>query len=298
MPIKSKLYDPTLDKQDAAKFEDLEWKRASEIYANPCIFKDGIDPNDVNQGALGDCYFLAALSSLAEFPKRVKKLFVTQTVNRAGVYLVNFYLNGRETPVMIDDYLPVTLDGRPAFASSREGELWVCLLEKAWAKLHGSYARIEGGLPGFAISHLTGVPVQNILHDTVQNNEDFFDLMEASDRKNFVMMAASRESAESDLAGDEGLVTGHAYSVISVHRVQHQGRPLSLLKLRNPWGAGEWTGAWSDKSSTWTPQIKEQVGFSGVANDGIFFIELADYLSHFQWTSICIDGNANKYTHS
>ena len=84
---------------------------------------------------------MSALSSLAEFPDQVKDLFVTRRVNPAGIYCMMFYINGIRTPVVVDDWLPCR-NGRPAFARSRRGEeeLWVCLLEKAWAKLHGSFA--------------------------------------------------------------------------------------------------------------------------------------------------------------
>ena len=47
--------------------------------------------------------------------------------------------------------------------------------------------------------------------------------------------------------------------------------------MRNPWGTGEWTGDWSDNSNLWTPAIKKMVDFVE-GDDGIFFIELSDYL--------------------
>ena len=48
-PEASSLYDPDVDlKSDASVFENLEWRRASEIYPDCEIFKDGIDPNDIN----------------------------------------------------------------------------------------------------------------------------------------------------------------------------------------------------------------------------------------------------------
>ena len=59
-------------------YRSFQWKRAKDIYKNAQIFADGIEPNDINQGALGDCYFLAVLSSLAEFPKRIEDMFVTK----------------------------------------------------------------------------------------------------------------------------------------------------------------------------------------------------------------------------
>lgn len=85
--------------------------------------------------------------------------------------------------------------------------------------------------------------------------------------------------------------------MISINEVKHQGKDIKLLKLRNPWGTGEWTGDWSDKSSCWTPELKKQVGFTD-DDDGVFFIELEDYLQHFSWTSVCVENNAAKYSHS
>jgi len=105
--------------------------------------------------------------------------------------LVKFYINGTETTVFVDDWIPCHPNGRPAFASSREDELWVSILEKAWAKVHGTYARMEGGLPCFAASHLVGVPSESIRHDQVEDPEDFFNMLKLADRRDFTMMAAS-----------------------------------------------------------------------------------------------------------
>lgn len=66
-------------------------------------------------------------------------LFETKEANKCGIYMVKLFINGVVTPVIVDDYLP-TIYNKPAFASSQDSELWVALLEKAWAKLHGSYA--------------------------------------------------------------------------------------------------------------------------------------------------------------
>ena len=71
------------------------------------MYSDGIEPGDVSQGCLGDCYFLAVLSSMAEFPERIKALIETKEVNSAGIYLLKYYVNGLETSVIVDDYLPV-----------------------------------------------------------------------------------------------------------------------------------------------------------------------------------------------
>lgn len=49
-----------------------------------------------------------------------------------------------------------------------------------------------------------------------------------------------------------GIVSGHAYSLISIHEFSHRNKFWRLVKLRNPWGRGEWSGDWSDESELWT----------------------------------------------
>jgi hypothetical protein len=72
---------------------------------------------------------------------------------------------------------------------------------------------------------------------------------------------------------------------------------VRLLKLRNPWGQGEWTGAWSDKSPLWTDDLREQFNVK-TENDGCFYIPLADYIREFAQTDICSECNFSKYRHS
>ena len=44
----------------------IVWKRLAQLYANGQMVKGRIEPADVQQGNVGDCYFLAAISALAE----------------------------------------------------------------------------------------------------------------------------------------------------------------------------------------------------------------------------------------
>ena len=55
---------------------------------------------------------------MAQNPELIKARFETKTCNAAGIYLLNFYVNGCETLVLIDDYLPVSnINAKgPAFA--------------------------------------------------------------------------------------------------------------------------------------------------------------------------------------
>ena len=71
------------------------------------MFGDGISYDDINQGALGNCWALSAASAVAEKPERMMAQFInTENVqNKAGIYGMNMYALGVPTSVVIDDYL-------------------------------------------------------------------------------------------------------------------------------------------------------------------------------------------------
>jgi calpain-15 len=79
-------------------------------------------------------------------------------VNREGIYTVRFCKGGEWVTVTIDDYFPCFLMGQPIFSRSNGNELWVLILEKAYAKLHGSYYALRGGWVNEGMIDLTGCP--------------------------------------------------------------------------------------------------------------------------------------------
>ena len=45
---------------------------------------------------------------------------------------------------------------------------------------------------------------------------------------------------------------------------------VRLVRMRNPWGHFSWTGAWSDTSDLWTPQLRDEL-MAQVGSSGHFF---------------------------
>ena len=70
------------------------WKRASEI-EGAVLFRDGANHEDITQGALGDCYFLSALSVLGN--EKIKEIFISEGDDsmerwrKTGCFLLRFY---------------------------------------------------------------------------------------------------------------------------------------------------------------------------------------------------------------
>ena len=155
------------------EWQTFVWKRPEEVYGDHgFVVYSKIGPNDIKQGVCGDCYFLSSLSSLAEKEGRVEKIFITKEVNAAGCYAVQLFVNGEKMIVVVDDYFPYD-PHKEQWAMSKpsedSNEIWVLIIEKAWAKVFGSYQRIESGTGGEAFHPLTGCPSQAFIHDDVQD---------------------------------------------------------------------------------------------------------------------------------
>jgi calpain-15 len=101
---------------------------------------------------------MCALASLAERPKLVENLFITKEKNDEGVYRIKFCKNGEWVEVTVDDYFPCVPMGNPMFSRANGNEMWVLLIEKAYAKLHGNYFTLRGGFANEGMIDLTGCP--------------------------------------------------------------------------------------------------------------------------------------------
>lgn len=152
-----------LSAKQQATWKKFVWRRADEIFEDDYdVFYQDIEPNDIRQGQLGDCYLLSSLSSLAERPFVVKKIFNPAEKSSYGLYSVWLNVNGLWKNVIIDDYFPcLDENSGPAFSRANGNELWVLILEKAYAKVFGSYHVIEGGNPAAALRDVTGAPYEN-----------------------------------------------------------------------------------------------------------------------------------------
>ena len=89
-------------------------------------------------------------------------------------------INGIKRVVVVDDRFPYDAH-RDKWAFSRTGssgpsknEIWVLILEKAWAKVFGSYQRIEAGTSGEALHPLTGCATKNYIHEEMTDKEQFW----------------------------------------------------------------------------------------------------------------------------
>lgn len=272
-----------------SEWAEFTWKRLSDVFTTLKVF-DTIDPGDIKQGSLGDCYFLSTLSALAERPERIERLFVTKDFSRNGQYKMTMMEMGHWKEYAVDDYVPMKNEKEPAFSGPRieKGvvEMWVLLLEKVWAKKYGCYYDIQAGFAEEALTDLTGAPCEIVTID----DPNGWEKVKEADALQYVITAGCVGTgvAAEDAANYArlGLIVDHAYAVISAKEIQVSGRQVKLLKIRNPWGRFEWSGNWSDNSPLWTDEAKRQVDYSNAA-DGTFWMSYEDFQKYFESFTIC-----------
>jgi len=266
------------------------WVRLSELTDSPAVFKEGIDADDVLQGSLGNCWFMGAIASIAwARPKLIRNSFSKLLTGKRmkecfekGIFSIQiFCLKSQQYRwIVVDDYIPVDENLRRVFSTGRDAnEIWVIILEKVFAKLHGSYQSMAGHSKyclkiGPAMRCLTHAYVERVEPPKMNASALWERLLQAkADRS--IMECSTRNHPETQ---NKGLVCYHAYSVVGIAALNDGTK---LLKIRNTWGHGEWTGKWSDDDDRWTDQVKRQVDHFVDSDDGSFHMELQDFAIHY-----------------
>ena len=175
--------------------ENMVWCRPHEISQKkrPEFIDNGADTNDVIQGALGDCWFIGALSVLATEDKLLRGSYNSKDdkdkfidnheaeamtsgvyppmfhyLRKYGMYVFRFYKNNSWRYVIIDDRLPCYKRGygepEIVFGKCRsQNEFWVPLIEKAYAKIHNCYEALISGFIDDGLTDMTALAQTKIV---------------------------------------------------------------------------------------------------------------------------------------
>lgn len=206
-----------------------------------------------------------------------------------GKYVVRLYKEGQWHDVTVDDHLPCNAKGVPVYAQSADlHEVWVMILEKAYAKLHGSYAALEGGNVSEGLVDLTsGAPEEIDMHSEdgqkmIASDALWQRLLHYQEEQWLTGCGYVVEGEEVEVDTGMGILQNHAYGLMRA--VECQGH--RLLQMRNPWGEREWKGAWSDNSSEWTDSLKSELQVE-FGDDGVFWMCYADFIKQFNKVYCC-----------
>ncbi|XP_051849335.1 calpain-2 catalytic subunit [Antechinus flavipes] len=275
----------------SSKTQGVVWKRPTEICSDPQFIVEGATRTDICQGALGDCWLLAAIASLTlneEILARVVPKNQSFQENYAGIFHFQFWQYGEWVDVVIDDRLP-TKNDELLFVHSAEGsEFWSALLEKAYAKVNGCYEALSGGATTEGFEDFTGGIAE--WYELKKAPDNLFLIIQKALQKGSLLGCSIdiTSAADSEAVTFQKLVKGHAYSVTGAEEVEFRGSLQKLIRIRNPWGEVEWTGKWSDNCPNWNsidPDERERL--TRKFEDGEFWMSFSDFLRHYSRLEIC-----------
>ncbi|MGB6295989.1 MAG: C2 family cysteine protease [Rivularia sp. (in: cyanobacteria)] len=201
-------------------------------YAQGSLFQNGISHEDIRQGYINNCFFLAGLgATLVKSPEIIENMFID---NGDGTFTVRFYNNGVADYVTVDRYLPTNDLGNFVYANAGDyygninNELWVTLAEKAYAQVNesgwinqdntNSYDGIgNAGYLKDAFKHITG---KKAALGRILNFDRVVDAFNSGEIIGFGSKSTGIES---------NIVASHAYALIDYNP---QTQKFTLL---NPW---------------------------------------------------------------
>ncbi|XP_029970001.1 calpain-10 [Salarias fasciatus] len=301
--------DPDFPCDDASLFSDcstplsrlqasITWRRPQDICQSAALFPENINLAHAKQGLLGDCWFLCACSFLLKNKHLLDKVLSPDQPQWGdsrykGSFRFSFWQHGRWLEVTIDDRLPC-INAALCFSRCHSPDaFWVPLLEKAYAKLQGSYERLWAGQVSEALVDLTGGlaerwslarPGSDQEQQTEQDSDEVWrrrlDLNSLNPVKDACALSCSTHSSA---AGVSELGQYHALTVtewVDVKTVTDG--EVRLLRIRNPWGRCSWAGAWTWSGAGWRSLDPGcAADLQSRLSDGEFWLDEAEFTSHF-----------------
>ncbi|GMF17166.1 unnamed protein product [Phytophthora lilii] len=241
-------WERPISPQEKDNQDDIYAMSASDnVFAsNATLFADGVSSGDVIQGNLGDCWFLI----FGFTDKKAGKPYFARCRNPNELWYVVQWTGELRSTLIFS--LPGDHDR-------------VSLLEKAYAKLHGSYEALIGGFVDCALNDLTGMCSEQVIlregfpgfgenpfapaRPQQKHGDPFWEKIIRYKESGTLMgcsiqppVTSSKDVAVESSAGN-GLYFKHAYALVDAAEIKTtKGDSVRLVKLRNPWGP------WSDSS--------------------------------------------------
>jgi hypothetical protein len=255
------------------------WGNVSNL---PLFGTNGPQVSDINQGALGDCYYLSALAAIAHVDPQ--QIMNNVTALGDGTYAMEFYENGAPVYVRVDGYLPLADNGNLFYAGQGDnGSIWAAIMEKGFAYFESieqgyspDYGTIDtGGFSDPTLEVLLGTTASGTYN--VATGEENFGMFGGNEnvfagwinwelqKGDAVQMAVNNGNSNDDFSIPGILENAHEYTVVS--DTWNNSGQITGFWLRNPWGV--------DIEEDGTPELAAP-GHNNGKDNGMVWVSVAE----------------------
>lgn len=284
------------------------WRRPTELVQNPIFISEENYQFDIVHGKLGDRWFVSCLGCL----HLTKGLFYRVVpadqdfqpeAGYCGVFRFRVWWCGEWREVLVDDRLP-TVNGKLVFVHSQStNQFWPALLEKAYAKLHGSYEALKYGTSLDGLSDFTGGVAEcvSLRADPTTCGRLLAKLLDLTSIVTAVVNGHNHGQSKMQpekLAN--GIVMGVNYRIYAIEKVErYSGEQVSLVRLRTPLGtSGEYLGSWRGRDAPEWDDVhqheRDRLNLK-LTPEGEFWMSYSDFVRTFtQLEVIHLDGETSR----
>lgn len=212
-----------------------------------------VDPDDIRQGQLNNCFLVAAMAAVAEQDPGFIQNMIQD--NGDGTYTVTLhqYDDGglfgigsgwEEVEVTVSADFPQNSAQLSGDSAGQAQEIWPQLIEKAYAQLNGGYDGFEnGGSPSNALATLTGNDVDSREPGEYSFEDLSSDFGDGNGEDAITFLAPENFTGDAaQLAQDHNVHAWHTYSVTRVY----EENGVQMVELNNPWGSEDVTLPYAD----------------------------------------------------
>lgn len=288
--ISSKTLSAIFAEPATAGSPNIEWEPVDSVWLDKGdYFEDLAELTDPVQGGLGDCYYIAALCSVAwSRPYAIVNATSPYLDDESPLHQVSFYNSkGGKDNVEVDEFCPCDKNTqRLLYASSYDdGEIWPAVMEKAYAKWRTSnttqkpdYSKIEGGDPVEACRQLIGGKVTYMYNSqmtaTQISNQVRYNSLERKTINPMVAWTFASQPRGCDYSKAH-IVANHAYSILGW---DNDGSQYYIV-LRNPWGM--YPGVLDRLGGNYAGVINREWNTFPYDKNGVFAMKAATFKKYF-----------------
>ena len=278
---------------DLKDWMSFKWLRPEILFdnSNYKVISEEINPNNIIPGCLNDSYFLTALVSLSKYPKVIENLLFVKEKTREHLYGIYLNIHGQWKLVLVDDNFPCFEDQKCkkfVFSYCKNKDIWVSLLEKAWAKVNGCYAKIGGHISPYEVFDVltdSYTEVININPNNESNVNNLWKKILNAEEKKFIVLGVSINNSTIEKLGlipGKAYIISKAYEIDNINGDDNEKNNKKFLKLNSPWGTEVFSGDWGETSSKWTEteEYKNHLHYQD-KNLGDFFISFNDFINYY-----------------